>query len=389
MKRWMSLGVLGLFTLVLLPAPARADDASLGRSGETVFPIGEATVRMASEEVLLRIGPERTDVDLLFTFANDGPGKQVLMGFPLREQHEGRGQPELNEFLTLVDGVAVPVKTEKAEAGNYPGWMTWEVPFAAGQTRVVKNSYWGGNSFWSNGETKAGYILQTGAAWNGPIGRADVRATLDGVFLPDLQEVVPADYRWDGDDLVWSWREFEPSDDIAVRWNLRPWHLALLAAMPDTYVEFPPTAAALTAYRSAHPNTSGKPDAIDIALVRLAWEAGDHTAVRAGVEKALAAGVREPTLAYLAVMEGLRGAGEFVGWELSPVLTRWMRERAGLPGVPAAPATPVPATPPAPTPEPPAVAPSSPVALDDPRPWLLLGPVLALLAVGLWYRYRK
>ncbi|HWI64610.1 MAG TPA: hypothetical protein VNT75_22495, partial [Symbiobacteriaceae bacterium] len=171
MRSW---ALLMLLCCLLVPTTAAADDGSLGRSGETVFPMGEPTVRMEAEEVLLRIDPERTAVSLSFTFANSGPAKQVLMGFPLQQTFEGRGHPELNEFTTRVDGTAVPVVTEKASAGEYPGWITWPVAFGANQTVTVTNSYWGTNTYWSNGDTLAGYILKTGAVWNGTIGRARV-----------------------------------------------------------------------------------------------------------------------------------------------------------------------------------------------------------------------
>ncbi|HWI65686.1 MAG TPA: hypothetical protein VNT75_27980, partial [Symbiobacteriaceae bacterium] len=106
-------------------------------------------------------------------------------------------------------------------------------------------------------------------------------------------------------------------------------------------LSFPPgpSAADLTAARKASPNTSGKPDALDLALLRMADQKGDHAAVKAGVQEAMAAGVKEPLIAYLAVKEGVLKPADVLGWELGPALLRWVQDRAGLEGAP--PAVPV------------------------------------------------
>lgn len=325
-----------MLTALLLGAgarPARADDAALGRSGETVFPVGEPSVRMAAEEVLLKVDPERTQADLTFTFANAGPDKTVLMGFPLQSHSESRAHPELNDFRTLIDGVAAPVKTEPSGSGEYPGWITWPVTFRANQTRVVQNSYWGTNSYWSNGETMAGYILKTGAAWQGTIGQAVVRASLDQILPPDMYGIRPENYRWVGDDLVWEWQEFEPDSDIEIHWNHRGWQNTILEAMgPDANVAFPPgpPLTGLTDWRLTHPNTSGRTDAVDLVILRSQFLNGDHRSVKQGVQQALAAGIQDSLIAYLAVKEGLRQPREVSAWhDLNPPTLRWLQDQAG------------------------------------------------------------
>jgi len=187
LKSLVSLFVLS-FVLFLLSSPARADDASLGRKWETVRMVGDSQVEMVSEEVTVTVNSVRSRVDCRFTFKNTGPGATVLMGFPESKplpDLEGFGDDTaLHDFQTFIDGRQVPVKKEKGyrqedqkvaeAAGNHPYWWTWEVPFRAGETREVRNTYRVKNHYWSNGQVLAGYILTTGSSWKGSIGRARV-----------------------------------------------------------------------------------------------------------------------------------------------------------------------------------------------------------------------
>jgi hypothetical protein len=313
MRRFALLLIAG-FLLLAPGSAARADDASLGRSGETVFPIGEPSVRMADETVLLTIGREKTAVDLTFTFANDGPARDVLMGFPLEQRNEGPADLVLHDFKTWVDGTPATVAQQAgAPAGSgaltqYPGWMTWSVPFAAGQTRTVTNSYWGKNMFWSNGDATAGYILKTGATWQGPIGHALVKANLVDLLPSDLFRIEPATYRWEGGQLVWEWRDVEPTRDIAVYWNGRE-------------------------------NPEPSPVERDVARARQLYLADSKPEALALVKAALDAGDKSPTAIYLAVAGGLKPATDFLDWDLGAVIKRWLQDQAGVSGT--APATPV------------------------------------------------
>jgi hypothetical protein len=106
------------------------------------------------------------------------------MGFPVLKDEVGRGDQALHDFAAVIDGAPAAVTAESGTAtGDYPSWISWTVPFAVGQIRTVTNSYWGRNMYWSNGEGRTGYILKTGAGWNGPIGHALVEA--------DLTELLP------------------------------------------------------------------------------------------------------------------------------------------------------------------------------------------------------
>lgn len=216
---------------------ARADDASLGRRGETVRPVGGSQVEMVSEEVTVTVSAACSRVDCRFTFKNTGPGTTVLMGFPESKpppDREGFGDDTaLHDFQTFIDGRQVPVKKEKGDtqedkkaaeaADNHPYWWTWEVPFKAGETREVGNTYWVKNHNWSNGQVMAGYILATGSSWKGPIGRARVVFRFEDVLPYDIRHISPGTYRFKGEDLVWEWTDLEPRGDIQIIFNTLRW----------------------------------------------------------------------------------------------------------------------------------------------------------------------
>ncbi|MDQ7794521.1 MAG: hypothetical protein RDU89_08940 [bacterium] len=220
-----------LLSLLLLPLPAHANDASVGRIGETIRPIQDTQIQMMAEEVRVHVTRERTYVEATFTFRNTEFATTVLMGFPEHQlEDEGfPGDPHLRDFRTWVDGVSTPAKREPGlvpkvtgsdDSGSllrerdFPAWHTWEVPFAAGQTREVRNTYWCHPTFRSNGEVGTGYILVTGATWYGKIDRATVTFEFDGILPYQLSTVSPGDYRFEGTSLVWEWTDFEPVEDI-------------------------------------------------------------------------------------------------------------------------------------------------------------------------------
>lgn len=224
----------GFIFFLVFPITAQADDASLGRRGETVRVLHNDQVAMVEETVTLTlVGVYRTKVDATFVFRNDGPAKTVLMGFP-----EGLPDPQrdhfgddlgLHDFKTWIDGRPIPVKREKGwpggqddgSASQYPYWWTWELPFAARETRVVRNSYWVKNHYWSNGTVLTGYILETGASWKGAVGRVKVALDLGPVLPFQLEQVKPAGYRFEDGKLVWEWSGLEPKQNIEVLFNPR------------------------------------------------------------------------------------------------------------------------------------------------------------------------
>jgi len=224
------------FVMFLVSSPARADDASLGRKGEAVRPVNDSQVEMVSEEVVVTVSTDRSRVDCRFTFKNTGPSTTVLMGFPESKplpDREGFGDnTALHDFRTFIDGGHVSVKKEKGDSqedkkadqpGNHPYWWTWEVPFGAGETREVRNTYRVNNHYWSNGQVLAGYILSTGSYWKGPIGKVRVVFRFEDVLPHEMVRIFPGTHRFEGNDLVWEWTDLEPRGDIEIIFNTRRW----------------------------------------------------------------------------------------------------------------------------------------------------------------------
>lgn len=231
------------FVLILvLASPALADDASLGREGEAVRPIHNTQVRMVAEEVRVKLlpaagvtpdrpfWPNRSAVDVTFTFHNAGGPTRVLMGFPADAKRHEEDRAEfgddwtLHDFAAYVDGQPVPARQEKGiqpEWGrsnlDFPAWWTFTVDFAAGQTRTVRNTFWVKNLFWSNGHVRTGYILTTGAVWAGRIERAIVTVDLGEIPPHRIEKATPDGYRFASDHvLIWEFRDFEPAEDVEV-----------------------------------------------------------------------------------------------------------------------------------------------------------------------------
>lgn len=222
-----------LFSVLI--EPAWADDTSLGRLGEGVSPISSNTVRMVEEDILIILQEEKSLVDCTFTFQNteDKPVK-ILMGFPAvgaqpDPDRAGFGDDtSLHNFRTWIKGKAVPVKLEKGiKTGNnkldFPHWYTWEVEFGPYESLIVKNSYWVKNTFDSIGNTFTGYVLTTGAPWQGSIGKVWVTLDLGSHHRPyDLVSVKPNNFQFTGDTkLVWYWEDLEPDFNIHVVTNKR------------------------------------------------------------------------------------------------------------------------------------------------------------------------
>ncbi len=207
----------------LIPLVARADDGVLGTIGFAVTPLDDDQVQMVAEWVQAEVGAWSAQVTCVFTFTNAGPATTVLMGFPEARDYSGRGDPSLHDFRAFVDGqeVATDFRPQAEAQGysNYAGWHTFSVSFAADQTRVVSNSYRGGNSYTSNGEHSFSYILQTGSTWAGPIGQADIvvrwsrqrEVALNTIFA------YPKGSIQEGYELHWTFRNFEPTSDHDIR----------------------------------------------------------------------------------------------------------------------------------------------------------------------------
>ena len=246
-----------------LPAAAMADSGPVYYSAGVLVPTTSSDIRMTREVLTIdytsQVGDGPVNVHARFWFKNEGKAVTQQMGFPLgREALSGFGiwGPQ---FKVTMDGTAVKTLNfdeKKNTAGNselaYDQWNTFEIPFAAGQSRLIDVTYTilprGGYFL---------YVLQTGRLWKGPIGdlTIDVNFGREPMF-PDLLSVQPAGYHTQGNHILWHLTDYEPQQDIEIEsmspdfWKtVRPlrdaaertgteadWYRYAMALLPDSIV---------------------------------------------------------------------------------------------------------------------------------------------------------
>lgn len=224
----MALTLASALLVTQLPT-AWADDGYVGVVGSSVVPMQNDQVTMAAERIDALIQGEEAYVTCIFTFTNVGKAATVLMGFPQLSAPESRGAPELLDFTAHVDGNTAPVTFKPQAPGSpdtdmYAGWYTFSVPFESGQTRVVRNTYHGIPSGFSNGDKDFGYILHTGASWLGPIGQVDVtvRWLHDRDVLPESVRGTPDGYEVSDHLVHWHFTNLKPTQDDDISLYFRP-----------------------------------------------------------------------------------------------------------------------------------------------------------------------
>ena len=209
-----------------------ADDGSLGRTPDGVFPMQENDVIMESEEITVDL--EKNSVECIFVFYNSGKSKNVLMGFPGRLDKSLGGELtedinlELQLFKAFVKGQELPVTREKSvqpdntgtsNVSIYSEWFTFTVPFKADERVTVRNTYDFRPTYISNGDVLTGYVLQTGALWKEPIGSAKVTFKLGKIQPYQIERLRPGGFKFIEDKLVWERNDFEPLYDLQVDYN--------------------------------------------------------------------------------------------------------------------------------------------------------------------------
>src|SRR5450759_1172850 len=206
-----------------LSAATMADSGPVYYSAGVLVPTTSSDIRMTREVLTIdytdQVGDGPVNVHARFWFKNEGKAVIQQMGFPLgREALSGFGIWG-SQFKVTMDGAAVKTLNfdeKKNTAGNselaYDQWNTFEIPFAAGQSRLIDATY----SILPRGGYFL-YVLQTGRLWKGPIGdlTIDMNFGREPMF-PDLLSVQPAGYRTQGDHILWHFTDCEPEQDIEI-----------------------------------------------------------------------------------------------------------------------------------------------------------------------------
>jgi hypothetical protein len=199
-------------------------------------------VRMASENVKIKLGAAKVTVEATFVLENTKDAATVVIGYP-----RGVLEKSLDDFAVTVDGEKPVVSSQKGGSerdrvmgaaaskpgagdkygyqfdGPYPEWKTFDVKFDAKQKRTVVVSY---SVAPAEVETEKGklltyvYTLKTGATWAGNIGEALIEATFDGLTRADIVTVTPTPAPLAASSaiprLVWVFKDFKPTQDIEI-----------------------------------------------------------------------------------------------------------------------------------------------------------------------------
>lgn len=207
-----------------------ADDTSLGRTPDGVFPMQENDVIMESEEITVDL--DKNSVECIFVFHNTGTNKNVYMGFPgkinaLEDELTSDVNLEISNFKTFIDAKEIRVTHQKSIPNtvinsdnlNYSEYFTFTVPFKANEKLKVRNTYDFIPTYDSIGDVFSGYVLKTGALWKGLIGSAKVTFKLGKIKPYQLENLKPEGFRFEGDNLIWQKKNFEPDYDLEVDYN--------------------------------------------------------------------------------------------------------------------------------------------------------------------------
>ena len=229
-----------LFIIAVSVTLAYADDCSIGRTPDGVYPIAEKDVVMVSEEIWVDV--EKGFVECKFVFKNTGEKKDVLMGFPAKMEDNGDNTMEKNlyfkDFKTYLKGAEIPVNTEKGikpvdlKDSTYPyysEWYTFNVHFDAGETKNIRNTYRVDSTYYSTGDVLSGYILKTGAFWKDAIGYAKVTFDLGNIKPYEISRIFPFSMKYEGKNkLVWERSNFEPEFDLEIMYNAYRYNIEAL-----------------------------------------------------------------------------------------------------------------------------------------------------------------
>ena len=225
----------GLFALVLFnltSSSVSTDDSPRQSVGKTVRPTTEAPVRLLSEKVTIDIDGNVAEVSCFFVLLNEGPPDTIEVVFPY-----SRRMGAIVDFEARTSGWVedvpermgdVPVVTKQSDSEEFPHSKTFRVPFRkTGQQVKVLNRYW--TRVHSAGQPYRlqdylfRYILKTGAFWSGTIGEAEITMNLKNIAPGQVTKLSPSEFdrednTREGIRVRWQFTDFEPTEDIEVRY---------------------------------------------------------------------------------------------------------------------------------------------------------------------------
>lgn len=251
--------IAALAALGCLSAPALANDSSITFIGGVPRLQQENQVAMQAEKLVFSFVPSAAtpkaprapycsdgwyadgavcrsephwQADLLYTFVNRGPARTLTIGLPFEMPpcgYEGDvigptscDKTGVSHLTTDIDGVPAKVLRQDVKVGKpvaFNRLYSVQVPFAAGQTRILRHRY---QSFTiaSVEGNRFRYLLRTGSTWAGPIGKVEIAFELPTGNGPCAAANLP--YRYDGRWLKISLGNWTPDRDLNVVFAARP-----------------------------------------------------------------------------------------------------------------------------------------------------------------------
>lgn len=206
--------LLTLIAFVTLPAFAgAAADGVVPDVGTPKVVRDEQAIELVAAFLRARVEAESTRVECVYVLRNRGDSTSVRMTFPATRDAPGSVRRTLPfwKVESFVDGAPVWPHTLADTSADRPGgdflaWWLETVPFAAHQTRCVRDVYLGDWAYVTrvDGERDFGYELFPGRRWAGPIGTCDIVVTLDNLD-PDDKVVQSLPVATSHDGREWRW----------------------------------------------------------------------------------------------------------------------------------------------------------------------------------------
>lgn len=226
--------ILFITALLTITACVQANDATLGRLGETVYPMSNNDVEMVSEDIFIDLqnvdGRIKGFVTCTFVFKNTSTSTDVLMGFPatLKIHEDGLTREDdvtLHNFTAYINGKKIDVSEVdgsqyEEQFSFYPKWFVFSVPFLQDEVITMTHTY--DINFFNNsgGITTIGYVLETGATWKNNIGHSKITFNLPDVLPAGISfasyQYILSDFQYNGSQLIFEKSDFSPDFNILV-----------------------------------------------------------------------------------------------------------------------------------------------------------------------------
>ena len=173
--------------------------------------------------------PSHWVAELKYTFRNRGPARKLQIGLPFdmppcppeSDINGPKACDPIENFGTWLDGQRVPVtflNQTWQEAIPFNRVYLSEVPFAQGQTRVLRHQYLSYHQSGIGGE-RFRYLLRTGSTWGQPIEKVEIAFELPPNLGPCALSNLP--FQRLGNWLKIDLRHWRPDRDLEIAFAAR------------------------------------------------------------------------------------------------------------------------------------------------------------------------